>query len=62
VSEAAAVTERERVEGWRFHRFVELGFDHATAKTLSRSTVDVYAVIALLAAGCDHPTAARILL
>lgn len=52
--------ERVRVRQWRREQFYRLGFSGSDARTLARSGADLTATRKLLAKGCDHETAYRI--
>jgi hypothetical protein len=55
-------TELERVEDWREHELLRAGYPPDAAIDLSRlSHVDLHRACALLANGCDVPTAVKIL-
>ena len=54
--------ERERVLDWRFDALEEAGFNPVAALVLAESSVDHHAAANLLARGCPHDTALRILL
>jgi hypothetical protein len=54
--------ERERVLDWRFDALEEAGFNPVAALVLAESGVDHHAAASLLANGCPHDTALRILL
>lgn len=49
------------VVAWRARRLLEAGFSRSQADELSRSTVDIHAVLQLVDAGCPPHLAARIL-
>jgi hypothetical protein len=55
-------TEHERVLDWRFDALEEAGFNPVAALALAESSVDIHAAANLLARGCPHDTALRILL
>jgi hypothetical protein len=55
-------TEHERVLDWRFDALEEAGFNPIAALALAESSVDLHAAAKLLANGCPHDTALRILL
>jgi hypothetical protein len=58
-----AVTEAERVEDWRLHVLINAGYPIYLAEQLAtRSDVDLHQAVELAQAGCDHKTAAKILL
>ena len=52
--------ERLRIRRWRRDRFMELGFLLADASALAKSKADLHETQALLAAGCTHRIAFRI--
>jgi hypothetical protein len=52
--------ERLRIRHWRRDRFMELGFLHSDASALAKSQADLHETRALLAAGCAHGIAFRI--
>ena len=54
--------ENERVLDWRFDALEEAGFNPIAALALAESGVDHHAAANLLANGCPHDTALRILL
>jgi hypothetical protein len=55
-------SEDERVLDWRFDALEEAGFNPVAALVLAESRVDHHAAANLLASGCPHDTALRILL
>ena len=55
-------SEHERVLDWRFDALEEAGFNPVAALVLAKSAVDLHAAANLLASGCPHDTALRILL
>ena len=55
-------SEHERVLDWRFDALEEAGFNAVAALVLAESDVDHHAAANLLASGCPHDTALRILL
>ncbi|HMJ01255.1 MAG TPA: hypothetical protein VK488_15595 [Gaiellaceae bacterium] len=55
-------SEEERVLDWRFDALEEAGFNPVAALVLAQSHVDHHAAANLLANGCPHDTALRILL
>ena len=55
-------SEHERVLDWRFDVLEEAGFNPVAALVLAESSVDHHAAANLLATGCPHDTALRILL
>jgi hypothetical protein len=52
--------ERLRIRHWRRDRFMELGFSHSDASALAKSSADLHETGDLIAAGCAHETAFRI--
>jgi len=54
--------EDERVLSWRFHALKEARYNSIAALALAKSDVDHHAAANLLAGGCPHDTALRILL
>ena len=54
--------ERAKVESWRLHVLMEAGFPLPLAERLAHSDADLHRAAELVASGCDHETAARILL
>lgn len=59
--DARCVGDHEDVEEWRIDRLLELGFRPDDALLLAVAAVDWHEAQRLLAAGCDHNTATRIL-
>ena len=55
-------SEDERVLDWRFDALEQAGFNPIAALALAESSVDHHAAANLLASGCPHDTALRILL
>ena len=55
-------SERERVLDWRFDALEVAGFNPIAALVLAESDIDHHAAANLLASGCPHDTALRILL
>jgi hypothetical protein len=53
--------ERLRVRHWRRDEFLALGFPLSDASALAKSPADLSTSRKLIAAGCPHPTAFRIL-
>ncbi len=66
MSEMTEIVEREseraKVESWRLHILVEAGYPLALAEKIASSEADLHRAVELVASGCDHETAARILL
>jgi hypothetical protein len=54
--------ERSKVESWRLHVLMEAGFPLPLAEKLAHSEADLHHAVELVAGGCDHETAAKILL
>ncbi len=54
--------ERARVESWRLHALLEAGFSLTLAEKLAHSNADLHRAVEMIRSGCDHETAARILL
>jgi hypothetical protein len=56
-------TEADRVESWRLGELLAAGYPLEQAEQIAaRDDVDLRQAIKLIAAGCPHDTAARILL
>jgi hypothetical protein len=55
-------SEHERVLDWRFDALEKAGFNPVAALVLAESSVDHHVAANLLAGGCPHDTALRILL
>jgi hypothetical protein len=53
--------EQLRVRHWRRDEFIELGFSLSDATALAKSTADLTVGRRLIAEGCPHTTAFRIL-
>jgi hypothetical protein len=63
VTEIAEVeTERSKVESWRLHVLIESGYPLTLAERLAASEADLHLAVELVANGCEHETAAEILL
>ena len=62
LTERPRVSEHERVLDWRFDALEDAGFNPVAALVLAESGVDHHAAANLLASGCPHDTALRILL
>jgi hypothetical protein len=56
------LSEAEKVESYRMDVLCAAGFPVAAAAALAASSVDLHFAVDLVASGCDHETAARILL
>jgi hypothetical protein len=54
--------ERAKVQGWRLHVLIEAGYPLPLAEKLADSDADLHNAVELVASGCAHETAARILL
>ena len=54
--------EPARVESWRLPVLLEAGYPVHLAERLAASEVDLHDAVALVKSGCDHTTAAEILL
>ena len=54
--------ERVKVETWRLHVLMEAGFPLPLAEKLAHSEADLHRTVEMVLSGCDHETAARILL
>lgn len=55
-------TERSKVESWRLHVLIEAGFPLSLAERLAVSEADLHLACELVGNGCEHDTAAEILL
>ena len=55
-------TERSKVESWRLHVLIESGYPLTLAERLAASEADLHLAVELVANGCEHETAAEILL
>jgi hypothetical protein len=62
VTSVAETTEAERVEEWRRDFFADLGFTPRQALALMLSATDPHTVEKLLAGGCTHELALKIVL
>ena len=68
VSEMAQIietdqNERAKVQSWRLHVLIEAGYPLPLAEKIADSEVDLHRAVELVTtAGCEHETAARILL
>jgi hypothetical protein len=56
------VSERSKVESWRLHVLIEAGYPLSLAERLAASEADLHLAVELVANGCEHATAAEILL
>jgi hypothetical protein len=54
--------ERAKVEGWRLHVLIEAGYPLPLAEKIAHSDADLHRAVELVLSGCEHETAARILL
>ena len=54
--------ERAKVQSWRLHVLIEAGYPLPLAEKLADSEADLHNAVELVASGCTHETAARILL
>jgi hypothetical protein len=54
--------ERAKVQSWRLHVLIEAGYPLPLAEKLADSDADLHGAVELVASGCAHETAARILL
>ena len=54
--------EPARVESWRLHILLEAGYPVHLAERIAVSEVDLHDAVELVRRGCDHVTAAEILL
>jgi hypothetical protein len=55
-------TERSKVESWRLHVLIEAGYPLSLAERLAASEADLHTAVELVGHGCEHATAAEILL
>jgi hypothetical protein len=55
-------TERGKVESWRLHVLIEAGYPLNLAERLAGSEADLHLAVELVSNGCEHETAAEILL
>jgi hypothetical protein len=53
--------ERLRVRRWRRDQFLNLGFTLSDSAALAKSTADLQEARTLIACGCSHPMAFRIM-
>jgi hypothetical protein len=53
--------ERLRVRRWRRDQFLNLGFTLSDSAALAKSSADLQEARTLIACGCKHPTAYRIM-
>lgn len=54
--------EPARVESWRLHILLEAGYPVHLAERIAVAEVDLHDAVELVKSGCDHVTAAEILL
>jgi hypothetical protein len=54
--------ERSKVESWRLHVLIEAGYPLPLAEKIAHSDADLHRAVELILGGCEHETAARILL
>jgi hypothetical protein len=54
--------EPAKVESWRLHVLLEAGYPVHLAERLAGSEVDLHDAVEIVKRGCDHTTAAEILL
>jgi hypothetical protein len=55
-------SERSKVESWRLHVLIEAGYPLYVAERLAASEADLHLAVELIGQGCEHATAAEILL
>ena len=55
-------SESSKVESWRLHVLMEAGYPLPLAERLAGSEADLHLAVALVENGCEHQTAADILL
>ncbi len=55
-------SERSKVESWRLHVLIEAGYPLYVAERLAASEADLHLAVELVGQGCEHATAAEILL
>jgi hypothetical protein len=55
-------SERSKVESWRLHVLIEAGYPLPLAERLAGSEADLHLAVAIVENGCEHQTAAEILL
>jgi hypothetical protein len=55
-------SERSKVESWRLHVLIEAGYPLSVAERLASSEADLHLAVELVGNGCEHATAAEILL
>ena len=63
VSEVVEIeSQQSKVEGWRLHVLIEAGYPLTLAERLAASEADLHLAVELVGNGCEHETAAEILL
>ena len=63
VSEVVEIeSQQSKVEGWRLHVLIEAGYPLSLAERLAASEADLHLAVELVGNGCEHETAAEILL
>jgi hypothetical protein len=63
VSEVVEIeSQQSKVEGWRLHVLIEAGYPLHLAERLAASEADLHLCVELVGNGCEHETAAEILL
>ena len=63
VSEVVEIeSQKSKVEGWRLHVLIEAGYPLNLAERLAASEADLHLAVELVGNGCEHETAAEILL
>jgi hypothetical protein len=63
VSEVVEIeSQQSKVEGWRLHVLIEAGYPLNLAERLAASEADLHLCVELVGNGCEHETAAEILL
>ncbi len=55
-------SESSKVESWRLHVLIEAGYPLSLAERLAASEADLHLAVELVGNGCEHATAAEILL
>jgi hypothetical protein len=61
-TEVHETTIGQQVEDWRLHVLIEAGYPLSLAKRLAASDADLHRAVELVGSGCDHETAADVLL
>jgi hypothetical protein len=56
------ISESSKVESWRLHVLIEAGYPLGLAERLAASEADLHVAVKLVTDGCEHATAAEILL